>query len=98
MKKTQIRVIAKQNRLNNSLKKIKSLNKLIRKNLFSYFNFSQYKNILIYLSSIEKGEVDTWNILSCLKNNIYVPVIDKLNNMYITNYTNTFVRNKFGIL
>ncbi len=105
MDKHKIRKLAKSIRNNRTLQSICSINKSIKKNLFSYFDFSRYENILIYLSTPE--EVDTWNIIKELKtNNLYVPRIDKIdktnktnktNKMYLTKYTNNFTRNKYGI-
>ena len=98
MNKQKIRQLAKNVRLNKTLKDMLILNKSIKKNIFSYFDFSKYKNILIYLSCLEKGEVDTWQIIKDLKDhNIYVPIIDSSSEMHLTEYNNTFMRNKYGI-
>ena len=98
MNKQKIRTLSKTIRLNKTLKEILNLNKLIKNNLFSYFDFSNYKNIFIYLSCLEKGEVDTWQIINELKNhNIYVPCINKSSEMYLTVYNNIFIKNKYDI-
>ena len=98
MTKQKIRQLVKNIRLNKSLKDILILNESIKKNLFSYFDFSKYKNILIYLSCLEKGEVDTWQIIKELKNhNIYVPTINNSSEIHLTKYNNIFLKNKYGI-
>ena len=84
MNKTTVRQLVKKTRFNRTLKEINKLNTLIKKNLLSFFDFSQYNHTFVYLSCSEKGEVDTWNIIPFLKNNIYVPTIDSSNNMYVT--------------
>ena len=97
--KQKIRHLVKENRLKRTLENILVLNNSIKENLFSYFDFSKYKNILIYLSCLEKGEVDTWNIIKRLKKyNLYVPQIDNnTNKMFLTKYNEKFIRNKYGI-
>ena len=99
MNKKKIRKLAKSNRKNRTLQSISSINKSIKKHLFSYFDFSRYENILIYLST--SGEVDTWDIIKDLdSNNLYIPYIDKINKtnkLHLTKYNNTFSRNKYGI-
>ena len=70
----------------------------ILKKLFIAVDFSKYKNVFIYLSSLEKGEVDTWNIISRLNsNNIFVPKIVN-NEIKTAKYDKIFSINKFGIL
>ena len=98
MNKQLIRQICKKNRINKSLNTHFYESKNIHKKLFSKINFLKYKNVLIYLSCLKKGEIDTWNIISKLtSNNIFVPKIVN-NEIKIVKYDNKFSINRYGIL
>jgi 5,10-methenyltetrahydrofolate synthetase len=83
--------------MNKSLNTYINENKKIQEKLFSEINFSNYNNIFIYLSSLEKGEVDTWNIIMNLSSNhIFVPKIVN-NEIKVTKYDKNYSKNQFGI-
>ena len=90
MKKKVIRHICKHIRMTKSLNTYLSENKKIRDTLFSEINFSNYNNIFIYLSSLDKGEVDTWDIIMNLDSkHIFVPKIVN-NELKITKYDKNY--------
>jgi 5-formyltetrahydrofolate cyclo-ligase len=98
MNKRLIRKICKEIRIKKSLNVRLSESRSIQKSLFSEIDFSEYKNVFIYLSALEKGEVDTWNIIPELSsNNIYVPKMVN-DEMKTAEYSERFSMNKFGIL
>ena len=59
-------------------------------------------NIFIYLSSFEKGEVDTWELINKFlqKQDIYSVYVPKIkgNSIVPVKYSNHFTKNNFGIL
>ena len=76
MDKQSIRSICKKNRNHKSLITHFNDSKKIQTNLFFNIDFSKYKNVFIYLSSLKMGEIDTWDIISKLEsNNIFIPKI-----------------------
>lgn len=76
--------------------KLSILNKDFRK------DSSKKINVFIYLSSFEKGEVDTWELINKFlqKSDIYSVYVPKINDNFISpvKYSNHFTKNKFGIL
>ena len=98
MNKQLIRKLSRNLRIYKSLDTYFKESNTIQKKLFSEVDVSQYKNIFIYLSSFEKREVDTWNIIPKLvSNNIFVPKIVN-NEIKIAKYDKNFNINKFGIM
>ena len=98
MNKHQIRQLAKTTRSNRTLKEMHKLGDSIRTQLFSHFKFEEYPNILIYLSSMEKGEIDTWKIIhQLIGHNVFVPRINSDEELKLVKYDNRFSRNKYGI-
>ncbi len=92
MDKQSIRSICKKNRNYKSLITHFNDSKKIQTNLFFNIDFSKYKNVFIYLSSLKMGEIDTWDIISKLEsNNIFIPKIIN-NEMKIAKYDS----NKFS--
>ena len=99
MDKQSIRSICKKNRNHKSLIAHFNDSSKIQTNLFFNIDFSKYKNVFIYLSSLKMGEIDTWDIISKLKsNNIFIPKIIN-NEIKIAKYdSNKFSKsNHFGI-
>ena len=98
MDKQSIRIICKKNRNHKSLITHFNESQKIQQNLFFNIDFSKYKNVFIYLSSLKMGEIDTWNIIPKLvSNNIFIPKIIN-NEIKIAEYNKKFSINNFGIL
>lgn len=76
--------------------KLSILNKEFRK------DSTRKINVLIYLSSFEKGEADTWEIINYFLQkqdiySLYVPKIDG-KTLVPVQYSNQFTKNNFGML
>ena len=110
--KQEIREIQKSKRNQYTNEMRKSLNKRVYKlmdYLFKYIeNVDEFKHrspnnriiIFIYLSSYEKVEVDTWNIISdLLKKDNYMVYVPKIvgNSIIPVKYSNSFTINRYGI-
>ena len=79
--------------------KLSILNKELRNDSL---DLPRKMNVLIYLSSFEKGEVDTWEIINYFLQkqdiySLYTPKIDG-KSLISVKYSNHFTKNKFGIL
>jgi len=99
MNKKEIRKQVKTRRLNRTLKDMLRINDSIRKQLIKHVKARDYHSVLIYLSTLDKGEIDTWNIINDLKGyDVYTPKIGEDDRLQLIRYNNTFSRNSYGIL
>jgi len=105
LSKNEIRQKVLYKRKNHSLHFLHELNEKIKINCNILLN-TILKNktnisIFIYLSVLEKGEVDTWNLINLLESKvniktIYVPKIIG-NDIIPVKYSNCFYKNRYGI-